>query len=221
MPLDKILSLKILGLGVHFTEMSQVISLMDTWIAKKTNCKHIIATGMHGVMEARRNPCFRNIAEMADLFVPDGFSLVLVARLRGINRATRISGPDLMLEACKHSAEVGHRVFFYGDTEETLNDLIKRLAELCPSLNIVGIWSPPFRKLTEEEDADEIKMINNSRPDILWVGLGLPKQEQWIYDHKDNLNVPVVIGVGAAFKFVSGRVRRAPNWIVVEALCGT
>ncbi len=172
-----------------------------------------MATGMHGVMEARRSPYFKEVIDSAGLFVPDGFSLVAVARLRGIKINKRVSGPDLMWEACKHAEEVGHSVFFYGDTDHTLQALSIKLKERLPGLKIAGMHSPPFRELTMEEDVEEVAMINASGADILWVGLGLPKQEQWIYEHQHRLQVPVAIGVGAAFKFLSGQVRRAPRWI--------
>jgi N-acetylglucosaminyldiphosphoundecaprenol N-acetyl-beta-D-mannosaminyltransferase len=193
--------------------MDQVLNLMDEWVEKRASCKYIVATGMHGVMEARRSPYFKSVIDSAGLFVPDGFSLVAVARLRGVKIRKRVSGPDLMWEACKHAAEVGHSVFFYGDSEETLGALSAKLKGCFPSLKIAGAHSPPFRPLTEEEDAEELAMINASGADILWVGLGLPKQEQWMYEHRDRLKVPVAVGVGAAFKFLSGRMKRAPSWI--------
>ena len=213
MSIDQIPSLRVLGVSVHLARMDQVLNLMDEWVEKRASCKYIVATGMHGVMEARRNPYFKSVIDSAGLFVPDGFSLVAVARLRGVKIRKRVSGPDLMWEACKHAAEVGHSVFFYGDSEETLGALSAKLKGCFPSLKIAGAHSPPFRPLTEEEDAEELAMINASGADILWVGLGLPKQEQWMYEHRDRLKVPVAVGVGAAFKFLSGRMKRAPSWI--------
>lgn len=194
-------------------QMDQVLAVIDEWVEKREGCRYIVATGMHGVMEARRSPYFKEVIDSAGLFVPDGFSLVAVARLRGFKIRKRISGADLMWQACRHAEEMGHSVFFYGDTEDTLQDLSVKLRERLPGIKIAGAHSPPFRTLTEEEDAAEVAMINASGADILWVGLGLPKQEQWMYEHQDRLNVPVAVGVGAAFKFLSGRVKRAPAWI--------
>ena len=108
---------------------------------------------------------------------------------------------------------MGHSNFFYGDTQETLDQLMAQLKSRFPLLKIAGSISPPFRQLTEEEEACDIKIINESGADVLWVGLGLPKQDWWIHRNKNTLNVPVAAGVGASFKFLSGRVRRAPAWI--------
>ena len=210
---DQIPSLRILGVDVHLAQMGQVLDVIDDWIRTRDRCRYVVATGMHGVMEARRSPYFKKVIDSAGLFVPDGFSLVAVARLRGFKIRKRVSGPDLMWEACKHANEMGHSVFFYGDSPDTLQALSLRLKECFPNLKIAGAHSPPFRPLTEEEDAEEIAMINASGADILWVGLGLPKQEQWMYEHRDRLQVPVAVGVGAAFKFLSGQLKRAPSWI--------
>ena len=103
--------------------------------------------------------------------------------------------------------------YFYGDTEETLLALNKKLLSNFPDLKIAGSYPPPFRELTKEEDEKIVEKINQAKPDVLWVALGLPKQEKWIFEHKDKLKVPVVIGVGAAFKFLSGKVKRAPIWV--------
>ena len=211
--LEQIPSLQVLGVKVHIAQMGQVLDVMDGWIQKRDQCRYVVATGMHGVMEARRSPYFKNVIDSAGLFVPDGFSLIAVARLRGIKIRKRVSGADLMLEACKHAEDMGHSMFFYGDTSDTLQALSSSLKVLFPDLIIAGAHSPPFRPLTEKEDASEVAMINASGADILWVGLGLPKQEQWMYEHRDRLNVPVAVGVGAAFKFLSGQVKRAPPWI--------
>ena len=114
---------------------------------------------------------------------------------------------------CELAQQKGYRCFFYGDTEETLTALTARLKLAFPDLKIAGTHSPPFRELTREEDEEIVRLINVSYADVVWVGLGLPKQERWMYEHRDKLNAPVAVGVGAAFKFISGRVRRAPTWM--------
>ena len=211
--LDKIPSMLILGVRVHLIHMGQVLNIIDDWIEHRDRCHYIVATQMHGIMEARRDPDFKTILNSADLFVPDGFSLAWASRLRGFKLRHRVPGPDLFLEGCKLAAERGNRVFFYGDTEETLSSLTSHLQEIIPDLKIVGAHSPPFRQLTEEEDDQETDMINESGADIVWVGLGMPKQERWMFEHQDKLNAPVLVGVGAAFKFVGGQIRRAPPWV--------
>jgi N-acetylglucosaminyldiphosphoundecaprenol N-acetyl-beta-D-mannosaminyltransferase len=109
--------------------------------------------------------------------------------------------------------EKGYSSFFYGDTDDTLISLRENVQRRYPGHMVTGTFSPPFRPITREEDETYVEMINDSSPDVLWVGLGLPKQEKWIFQHKDRLNVPIAIGVGAAFKFISGKVKRAPEWI--------
>lgn len=193
--------------------MSQVLNIIEHWIIKRDRCHYVVATQMHGVMEARRNPDFKTVLNSADLFVQDGVSLTWLAQRRGFGSHKRVCGSDLMWEFLGLSEEKGYRNFFYGDTEDTLQLLTRRLGEDFPRLNIAGVHSPPFRPLTPEEDAQETSMINESGADIVWVGLGLPKQEQWMFEHRDKLSVPVIVGVGAAFKFLSGRVHRAPPWM--------
>lgn len=211
--IDQILSFMVLGVRVHLVQMNQVLSIIEHWVDQGGGCRYIVATQLHGIMEARRDARFKEILNTADLFVPDGFSLSLAARLRRIELKKRVPGPDLCLEGCRLAAERGYRVFFYGDTEETLAALVSSLKDHFPNLEIAGTHSPPFRPLTEEEDAQETAMINGSGADIVWVGLGLPKQEQWMFAHREKLNASVLVGVGAAFKFMSGQVRRAPPWV--------
>lgn len=204
---------KVLGVYVHMAQMSQAVCIIDGWVRRSDRCQFVVATGMHGVSEARKDPAFKKILNSADLFLPDGISLVWVGRFRGFPIKKRVPGPDLMWEYCKVAEREGQGVFFYGDTEETLEDLKANLNKHFPQLRVCGAISPPFRALTEEEEAIEIQTINNSGADVLWVGLGLPKQERWIYNNRDRLNVRVAVAVGAAFRFNSGRMRRAPGWI--------
>lgn len=194
---------------IDLIKTSAVEEKINYWIQNEPQKLHwIVATGMHGIVEASRHEDFKSILASADLFVPDGISLVWLGRLKGFDVKKRVSGVDLMQEFFKVSAEKGYKNYFYGDTEDTL----KKLTEKFPSVK-ADFYSPPFRNLTEEEDEKIIEKINLAKPDILWVGLGLPKQEKWIFEHRERLNVPVAIGVGAAFKFLSGKIRRAPKWI--------
>jgi len=211
--LDQIPSFLCLGVRVHLVRMCQVLSVIEHWVDKRDHCHYVVATQMHGVMEARRDPNFKSILNSADLFVPDGYSLIWAAHRHGFKVKNRVPGPDLFLEGCRLAADRGYRVFFYGDTQETLKMLTLTLKDRFPGLEVVGAHSPPFRPLTQEEDGQEIEMINESGADIVWVGLGLPKQERWMFEHRDKLNAPVLVGVGAAFKFLSGQVKRAPPWV--------
>jgi N-acetylglucosaminyldiphosphoundecaprenol N-acetyl-beta-D-mannosaminyltransferase len=211
--INKIKSIEVLGNKIDMVQMSDVIELMDHWIKNEGQKTHwIVATGMHGVVESKRRKEFGEMLKSADLWVCDGISLVWLARLNGFNLKKRVAGPDLFHEFLKFSDLKGYKHYFYGDTDGTLGKLKEKL-----SRNLLGIkmesFSPPFRKLTAEEDEEIIKKINNARPDVLWVGLGLPKQETWIFEHREKLKVPVIVGVGAAFKFEAGEVRRAPSWV--------
>ena len=166
---------------------------------------------MHGIITAHRDSSFKEVLNSADLFAPDGILVMLVARLSGFSINRGRTGPALMWDFGKIASQRGHKYFIYGDTEDTLQALCEKLSETFPGIKLVGQFSPPFRDLTPEEDADVVRMINDAEPDVLWVGLGAPKQERWIFGHRDRLKVPVVVGVGAALKYHSGKVSRAPG----------
>ena len=206
--------IRILGTPVHMVQISDVVGLMMQWVAGDRARPHwVVVADMHAIVESYKRPEFRSKIETADLTVPDGISLVKVARCKGVPLQKRVAGTDLMKAFFAASQARALKHFFFGDTDETLARLREKLAQSYPGMVIVGCYSPPFRSITPEEDAAMIRRINEARPDILWVGLGLPKQEQWIYDHRAQLDVPVVLGVGAAFKFLAGTVQRAPGWL--------
>ncbi len=209
-------TVKILGSRVHVASLADVIPLMDKWIQKYrtgSNCRQIVVTGFHGIWAAHKHPDFKAILNSADLWIPDGIAPVWYAQLRGMRSVNRIPGAELMQAFFDLAHAKGHSSFFYGDTEGTLDALGKKLRKTHPGHRIAGVFSPPFRPLTPEEDNDIIKMINDARPDVLWVALGLPKQDTWIFEHKERLNVPLAAGVGAAFRFLTGDVKRVPPWI--------
>jgi len=207
---------KILGSRVHMIDIPAVISIISRWIDDYQNsrkCRQIIVTGFHGLWESHKNRDFKSILNSADLWVPDGIAPVWVARMKGIKDGDRTPGADIMRAFFQTANRKGYRSFFYGDTQETLDALKSRLEEKYPGHVIAGMYSPPFRSLTREEDEEIVKMINDAAPDILWVGLGLLKQDRWICEHKDRLQVPVALGVGAALGFHSEKVKRVPEWI--------
>ena len=210
---DEMPFLKILGSRVHIVQNPQVLSMMEHWIESGRQCHFIVNTGFHGLWTAYKDKEFKRILNSCDLFSPDGIAPFWIARARGIPLQERASSAELMKLFFTRANDKGYRSFFYGDTEETLSALKERLEAQYLGHKIVGVYSPPFRPLTAEEDEEVIKMINDAAPDVLWVGLGLPKQERWIYEHKNRLRVPVAIGVGACFGFFSGKVKRAPAWV--------
>lgn len=188
-----------------------MVEIMDDWVQTEPGvCHQVINTGMHGIINGYRDPSFKKILNSADLFAPDGLLVVLIARLRGFPLSKAHTGPDLMWDFGKIADRKGYKYFIYGDTNDTLQTLSIRLRDSFPGLRLVGQYSPPFRELTEEEDQAVMRMIAEAKPDILWVGLGTPKQDRWIFEHRDRLKVPVAVGVGAAFKYHSGILRRAP-----------
>lgn len=207
-------SIRVLGTKVHMVEIPEVVALMEHWIENDHGvCHHVVNSGMHGVMAAHRDAELRGVFESVDLFAPDGILMVLLARLRGFKLRKKHTGPDVLWEFARSASEHGYSSFFYGDEESVLQRLEAKLINTFPDLKIVGRRSPPFRQLTAEEDAADVETINRANPDVLWVGLGMPKQERWISEHRAQLRVPVAFGAGAAFKFVSGDVSRGPSWL--------
>lgn len=203
----------ILGVPVHVAEMNEVIRLMENWVEQRDRCRWIAVTSSHGIVEGYKHPEFKAVLKSADLSVPDGKWTARLAGRRASSVAKQVRGADLLESFCTLSGRKGYSNFFFGDTEEVLAELTSKLRKRFPAVKVAGAYSPPFRDLAPEEDARVTELINQARPDVLWVGLGLPKQEKWIFAHRDKLDVPVIVAVGAAFKFVSGKVKPAPSWI--------
>jgi N-acetylglucosaminyldiphosphoundecaprenol N-acetyl-beta-D-mannosaminyltransferase len=152
------------------------------------------------------------------MVTPDGSPLVYFLRLIGKKRTQRVTGSDLMREMMATSAMRGYRNYFYGGDIGVAEKLRETLVRSVPGLYVVGTFCPPFRAMTPEEDLAVVDMINAARPHVIWVGLNTPKQERWMAAHLGRLDAPVMIGVGAAFDFLSGTKRRAPKWIQRHAL---
>lgn len=211
---QKYLSVNILDKKIDIMAMPQVLDKISYWIKEEPNKNHwIVVCGMHGVVEGYKNPKFNEIINSADLSLIDGMSLLFMGRIMGFTIKNRIAGPDLMKEYFKFAEKKGFTCFFLGDTEDTLKKLTDKALQDFPNLKIVGSYSPPFKDFSPEENKVMVEIINQKKPDVLWVAFSLKKQEEWIYNHRKQLNIPVVIGVGAVFKFLSGKVKRAPRWI--------
>ncbi|HXR32523.1 MAG TPA: WecB/TagA/CpsF family glycosyltransferase [Verrucomicrobiae bacterium] len=206
-------SFRVLGVRVDAVQIPEVIGRVEEWIARRDACRYVAVTGMHGVMEAHRDSGFRAVLNEADLVVPDGMPLVWCARLRGYTLPRRVYGPELMHTFCRQTAAKGYRHFLYGGDPSVAEKLAAILKQDCPGIQIAGVYSPPFGELTVEENSEAIGRIHAARPDVLWVGLGTPKQETWMHAHRDSLRVSALIGVGAAFDILSGRKRQAPVWM--------
>jgi len=206
-------SFKVLGVRVDAVQIPDVIAQMERWIGERRGSHYIAVTGMHGVTEAQHDAALKEVLNSADLVVPDGMPLVWLGRWRGFGLKRRVYGPELMLEFCRATASKGYRHFFYGGAPGVAGELAGRLRRQFPSLQVVGTYSPPFRPVTPEEDAQVAHMICEARPDVLWVGLSTPKQERWMSEHRDRLDAPVMVGAGAAFDLNTGRVKQAPRWM--------
>ena len=201
----------ILGTNINVTTMEQTVSYLNEHLdALRGN--YICVSNVHTTVMAYRDTAYRTIQNCGAMAIPDGKPLAIVSRRRGYWDAERVPGPDLMARILKESKEKGYRHYFFGSTEETIQQLGRRLKEEYPWIKIAGMYSPPFRKATEEEDKKIIHQINAAAPDFVWVALGAPKQEQWMYEHQFKINA-LMIGVGAAFDFHAGTVKRAPKWM--------
>lgn len=206
-------SYKVLGVRVHAVQIPDVVDQMERWIGEGRDAHYIAVTGMHGVTEAQEDPTFKKILNSADLVVPDGTPLVLLGRLRGFSLQRRVYGPELMLTFCEHTSHKGYRHFFYGGAPGVPQQLAETLQTKFSGLRVAGTYSPPFRPLTGAEKEEIVAMIRRSTPDVLWVGLSTPKQERWMYEHRNEIAVPVMVGVGAAFDLNTGRLKQAPVWM--------
>jgi N-acetylglucosaminyldiphosphoundecaprenol N-acetyl-beta-D-mannosaminyltransferase len=200
---------KILGVDVAVTNMAETIAYIETNLGELRG-NYICVSNVHTTVTAYEDPEYLNVQNEAALVLPDGKPLSVVSRKRGYAQAERVTGPDLMGEL--FARDNGLRHFFYGDTQETLDLLREKLLERYPSLQIAGMIAPPFRALTDEEDAADVAAINASGADIVWIGLGAPKQERYMHAHRGMLH-GVMIGVGAGFSYHAGRIRRAPQWM--------
>jgi len=206
-------SFEVLGVRVHAVQTEDIVARMEKWIHDRGHCGTVAATSMHGIVVAQHDPSFKEILNSTDAVVPDGMPLVWLGRREGHLLRRRVYGPDLLLAFCAESAGRSCRHFFYGGEPGVAERLAESLKTRFPGLNVVGTCSPPFRPLTPKEDAEIVETIGRAAPDVLWVGLGAPKQERWMHEHKDRLRVPVLVGVGAAFDLLSGRRKQAPRWM--------
>jgi N-acetylglucosaminyldiphosphoundecaprenol N-acetyl-beta-D-mannosaminyltransferase len=208
----------VVSAGISKTSYSEVVELCASWAAiRKTgtadSAQYICVASVHGIMVARDDPEFAKILNEADIATPDGMPVVWALRSFGASGQQRVYGPTLMLRICARAAQSGLRIFLHGGREETLPILETRLRGRFPGLTIAGSYSPPFRALTAAEEDYVTNRIWESDADIVFVGIGTPKQERWMYQHRMSFPGMTLIGVGAAFDFHSGRTRQAPPWI--------
>jgi len=202
----------ILGMSVDATAYSQAAASACRW-ATGARSRYICVATVNNVMESYDSPEFRRLMNDADLVTPDGMPLVWGLKLLGFRHATRVYGPDLTPIVMEQAATSHLPVGFYGGSPETLKRLLRAVTGRFPQLEIVYAFSPPFARLTPEEDAGVVEAINKSGARILFIGLNTPKQEYWMASHKGRVQA-VMIGVGAAFDFIAGTKAQAPRWMM-------
>ena len=191
---------------------SQAAKLIDD-IDTEISSKYVIFWGGPMSVLAYKNSLYQRIEKHAKYCFADGSPIVLSAKMRGVKNIERCSGPDVMNLVLRESVKKGQTHFFYGSTERNLINLKSKLIKNYEGIKIVGMYSPPFRELTDEEDCKIIEMINNARPDYIWVALGEPKQELWCLEHCSQIKSSKILAVGAAFDFYSGNLKRAPKFM--------
>lgn len=182
-----------------------------SWGAQRQS-RYITLCNVHSVVTASQDAAFGTVIRQADMALPDGAPVAWAMRRQGFDKQQRINGPDLMWRYLAIAERIGQTVFFYGSTEATLDKLRTRLAQQFPNLRIAGTLSPAFRELTAEEDQAHVDAINQSGAHVVFVGLGCPKQEAWMAQHRGRIQA-VMIGVGAAFDYHAGTIKRAPSWM--------
>lgn len=201
----------IMGVHIAVTNMEKTLHLLENNL-EEWRGKYICVANVHTTVTAFEDETYRAVQNGAVMTLPDGGPLSRYSREHGFKDAQRVTGPDLMREVLKISVRKGWKHYFYGSTQETLDLLKKKIEESYPGTQIAGMYSPPFRELTQEEDMKIVDMINEAKPDFVWVGLGAPKQERWMAAHENRVNA-VMTGVGAAFDYEAGNIKRAPAWM--------
>lgn len=201
----------IMGVNIAAINMEWIMDYLDTNL---TSIKgdYICVSNVHTTVTAYEDESYCAIQNDSLMAIPDGGPLSYVGNRRGYKDMSRTTGPSLMSEIFKISAEKGYRHYFYGSTDKTLELLYKKLKESYPDIQIVGKYSPPFRPVTEEEDKVIIARINETKPNFVWVGLGAPKQEKWMAAHQGKID-GLMVGVGAGFDYYAGNIKRAPEWM--------
>jgi N-acetylglucosaminyldiphosphoundecaprenol N-acetyl-beta-D-mannosaminyltransferase len=201
-----------LGVGIDPVNLAQAVATLDKW-REEGRRAYVCCVSVHGLVTSQRDREIRDALNRAGLATEDGVPLVWWCRCAGFSQAGRVCGSDLLDAMCALAVQRGHRHYFYGGSSYVVELLVARLTERYPGLIVAGHHSPPFRQLTEEEDAADVAAINAVRPDYVWIGLGMPKQEKWMASHVGRIEATALLGIGAAFDFHAGAKPRAPRWM--------
>ncbi len=202
----------ILGVGATPQDLNSAVATLDRWRTERRR-EYVCVVSVHGLVVAQRDPVIRHALNHCGMATEDGMPLVWWSQLAGFPQARRVCGSDLLDEVCAFGVSRKFRHYFYGASPKVVEQLIAQLQKRHPGLCVAGYRSPPFRRLSSAEDAADIAAINETEPDFVWVGLGMPKQEKWMVEHLGKINATALIGVGAAFDFHAGTKPRAPGWM--------
>lgn len=205
---------RICGVKLHAVQVEHLLAIVQGWMEQKRTFHYVSSTNVNNVAIALEFEDYFAVMERADLSIPDGVPFLWYGRLKGFSLKKRCGIEEFMeavFELSNHGYTYSH--YFYGNTPGVLANMTARLLERYPNLKIAGTYSPPFRALSPQEDEEDIRMINDSGADFLWISLGCPKQEKWLYDHRNRLDVVVGGGAGAVFNFLSGDTFKAPDWV--------
>lgn len=203
---------RVLGVPISTVNMGVAVRTILNWVSQR-NAQYICVRDVHGVMRAQEDAALMDIHNKAGLITPDGMPLAWTLKARGYKGAGRVCGADLVAALCSASVPSGTRHYLYGGKPGVAERMAAKLIEQFPGVQIVGSSTPPFRPLTPREDEAAIAEISATRPDVVWVGLSTPKQEFWMRDHVGRIPGATLVGIGAAFDFYAGDVKRAPRWM--------
>lgn len=204
---------RILGIKSNLVTYQNVIDTINSWVQKNYRCQWIIQQNVFTIINALDDPYYRELVESASLCVPDGLPIIWAHNLKGANLSINIRGPELMIRYLQQSVDKGIRHFFYGGAPGVAQKLKEIMESRFPGIKIVGTYSPPFRDLTTDEDRIICNHINTSHADVLWVGLGAPKQDIWMYEHRGKVSVNVMLGIGQAFDIHANITKDAPIFL--------
>lgn len=203
---------RVLGVPINAINMTQAIDTILSWIVRG-QAHYVCVRDVHGVMRAQEEPKLLEIHDGAGLVTPDGMPLVWLARWRGYHHVSRVCGSDLVAELCSASVQSGISHYFYGGKPGVAERMADALKLRFPGLKVAGTGTPPFGPMSAQEDDADTAQIVASGAGVVWVGLSTPKQEYWMHDHVERIPGATLIGVGAAFDFYAGDVKRAPEWM--------
>ena len=210
----------VMGFPVCTASIQSCVERIAEWVENDIETKCFACANPHSIEKAVKDPLFERALKEADLVIPDGIGLVWASWLLGVPIRERVTGSDIFLGLSNVlSRSNNHSYYFLGSSEATLKIIADRMQKEFISIRVAGVCSPPFaEKFSEEEDRAMVEAINRAKPDVLWVGMTAPKQEKWIYLHKDKLDVKFIGAIGAVFDFFAGTVKRPSPWFLDHGL---